>query len=644
MNELNQKEKNELYMKEIDKETESSSMRRSANIKLSNLVITKQFEATKDVVITISLQKNRKEKLFSQPINSNNGEPFVFNLNREFSLFYLHCVKFHRDPILRIALENTRPKTFTRHRSIAAALVSMQQVLQHKFKGTLMLYTCHTQQRQPIGYIEAEISTDYLDDGDEHFESSDEDEDIDEEVIKQTMSPLSATEIPQVEVQNPRGLMKIGNTLKQMFLKGKESSKNNTSSSLPSSQESYSREYSYSTISSSYQDEISPQDIEALTDFVDSLSEPSFPPFILLSQNSSQSHKLVKYLLEYTSGDGIEWCRHIITVDDIYATSILTKLLTAFKNVYSLANMEDIHLTIYLVGTDRFIQRFITSYISLLTERPKDLYCLQFMPIPNGTTPILCSLLTSSSADYKQCVETINSLLNTKTFSELIMSSTLYHTIKSIVSSPSKLMPLQIGEVVLHFSDTSMKAATGTQKSIPFLYQVQFGEQTTMEDIQLEESFIPIKYTVDYWVHDPYSSSGSITTKQVSIPANKLTYLWSYITRENSVSSEFTDDVNNSLMNYRLYIPISQKNKRKWFISKGYMSSIVINNIESQRWVEAKIKKIICSFTEVGEKVIIDGVEYDNCIFVEMNSRYKTRIQICPFLVPILINQDEDSD
>ena len=204
MNEDTQQKKNELYTKEIDKETESSSMRRCAYIRLSKIQIMKPFESTKDVVITISLQKNRKEKLFSQPFSSNNGDPFTYDINREFSLFYLHCVKYHRDPILRIALENTRPKTFTRHRSVAATLVSMQQVLQHKFKGPLTLYTCHNQKRNAIGVIYAEISTEYLDDGDDRFESSEDDEaSMEEEAIEGKLTPENVMEDTPTGEESP---------------------------------------------------------------------------------------------------------------------------------------------------------------------------------------------------------------------------------------------------------------------------------------------------------------------------------------------------------------------------------------------------------------------------------------------------------
>ena len=82
-------------------------------------------------------------------------------------------MKNHRDPILRFAVENTRAKTFTRHRSIAASLVSMQQVVQHDFDGSLTLYESHVTEKNPIGRLRVQIRSIYVDDDESSGDSED---------------------------------------------------------------------------------------------------------------------------------------------------------------------------------------------------------------------------------------------------------------------------------------------------------------------------------------------------------------------------------------------------------------------------------------------------------------------------------------
>ena len=161
--------------KEMENETAMSSVRRCAFIRIDTLEFIQHFESTNEIVVTMSMENRRSKKLISQRFSANNGEPSVIHINGEFQLFYSHNVKNHRDPILRFAVENTRAKTFTRHRSIAASLVSMQQVVQHDFDGILTLYESHVTEKNPIGRIRVHIRSVYMDD-DESSESSEENE------------------------------------------------------------------------------------------------------------------------------------------------------------------------------------------------------------------------------------------------------------------------------------------------------------------------------------------------------------------------------------------------------------------------------------------------------------------------------------
>lgn len=166
--------------KEMENETAMSSVRRCAFIRIDTLEFIQHFESTNEIVVTMSMENRRSKKLISQRFSANNGEPSVIHINGEFQLFYSHNVKNHRDPILRFAVENTRAKTFTRHRSIAASLVSMQQVVQHDFDGILTLYESHVTEKNPIGRIRVHIRSVYMDDDDESSENSEENEGIEE--------------------------------------------------------------------------------------------------------------------------------------------------------------------------------------------------------------------------------------------------------------------------------------------------------------------------------------------------------------------------------------------------------------------------------------------------------------------------------
>ena len=159
--------------KEMENENAMSSVRRCAIIHIDSLEFIKPFVSTTDVLITMSMENKRKKKLETSRFFANNGEPFKIEINREFKLFYSHNVKIHRDPILRFAVENTRAKTYTRHRSVAAALISMQQVVQHDFNGTLTLFESHVSEKNPLGCLRVQIRSIFSDEQDEDSASSD---------------------------------------------------------------------------------------------------------------------------------------------------------------------------------------------------------------------------------------------------------------------------------------------------------------------------------------------------------------------------------------------------------------------------------------------------------------------------------------
>ena len=159
--------------KEMENETAMSSVRRCAFIRIESLEFIQHFESTSEIVVTMSMENRRSKKLISQRFSANNGEPCTIEINGEFRLFYSHNVKNHRDPILRFAVENTRAKTFTRHRSIAASLVSMQQVVQHDFDGSLTLYESHVTEKNPIGRLRVQIRSIYVDDDESSGDSED---------------------------------------------------------------------------------------------------------------------------------------------------------------------------------------------------------------------------------------------------------------------------------------------------------------------------------------------------------------------------------------------------------------------------------------------------------------------------------------
>ena len=168
-----------------------SSVRRCAFIKIDSLEFVRSFESTPEILITMSMENRRNKKLMSPRFSANNGNPFSTDINAEYQLIYSHNVKYHRDPILRIAVENTRAKTFSRHRSIAATLVSMQQIVQHDFDGTLMLYECHVSEKTVLARIQLHIRSQYIDDQ-ESWEENSEDPDENPEVFI-SFSPPSLT-------------------------------------------------------------------------------------------------------------------------------------------------------------------------------------------------------------------------------------------------------------------------------------------------------------------------------------------------------------------------------------------------------------------------------------------------------------------
>lgn len=169
------------YSKEMENEYAMSSVRRCAFIKIDSLEFVRSFESTPEILITMSMENRRNKKLMSPRFSANNGNPFSTDINAEYQLIYSHNVKYHRDPILRIAVENTRAKTFSRHRSIAATLVSMQQIVQHDFDGTLMLYECHVSEKTVLARIQLHIRSQYIDDQDS-WEDNSEDPDENQEV------------------------------------------------------------------------------------------------------------------------------------------------------------------------------------------------------------------------------------------------------------------------------------------------------------------------------------------------------------------------------------------------------------------------------------------------------------------------------
>ena len=149
--------------KEMENENAMSSVRRCAFIRIESVEFLCPFESTKEILVTMSMENKRSKKLMTKRFSANGGQPFRYDINGDYQLFYSHNVKYHRDPILRIAVENTRAKTFTRHRSIAATLVSMQQIVQHEYDGVLTLYESHVQEKNPIGRVRVQIRSVYDD-------------------------------------------------------------------------------------------------------------------------------------------------------------------------------------------------------------------------------------------------------------------------------------------------------------------------------------------------------------------------------------------------------------------------------------------------------------------------------------------------
>ena len=170
--------------KEMENENAMSSVRRCAYIRIESIEFIQPFESTSDILVTMSMENKRSKKLVTDRFFANNGQPFKKEINGEYQLIYSHNVKCHRDPILRIAVENTRAKTFSRHRSVAAALVSMQQVVQRDFEGALLLYECHVPEKNPIGRICVQIRSVYLDDqDDEYYGSANSEDGVDDNLV-----------------------------------------------------------------------------------------------------------------------------------------------------------------------------------------------------------------------------------------------------------------------------------------------------------------------------------------------------------------------------------------------------------------------------------------------------------------------------
>lgn len=177
--------------KEMENENAMSSVRRCAFIRIESLEFIQPFESTSDILVTMSMENKRSKKLVTERFFANNGQPFKKEINGDYQLIYSHNVKCHRDPILRIAVENTRAKTFSRHRSVAAALVSMQQIVQHDFDGVLLLYECHVPEKNPIGRIRVQIRSVYMDDQDEEEDASINSEEAgDDNLVSAVMSSM----------------------------------------------------------------------------------------------------------------------------------------------------------------------------------------------------------------------------------------------------------------------------------------------------------------------------------------------------------------------------------------------------------------------------------------------------------------------
>lgn len=177
------------------------------------------------------------------------------------------------------------------------------------------------------------------------------------------------------------------------------------------------------------------------------------------------------------------------------------------------------------------------------------------------------------------------------------------------------------------------------------------------------------------WINDPFSSSGSASTKQITIPSHKLSSLFSYIARSSSTTSSYEPgDVDTSLIFYRIFVPQSQKSKKKWLMSKVMMNPIPFDlnqgnyssvesstgqdqstnfsssseivstssksasTSEDMNWLEGMIKKIVCTFDEPGESIYIDGVEYSNCTVLEINGKWNSRIKELQIIVPFCLD------
>ena len=217
------------YSKEMENEYAMSSVRRCAFIKIDSLEFVRSFESTPEILITMSMENRRNKKLMSPRFSANNGNPFSTDINAEYQLIYSHNVKYHRDPILRIAVENTRAKTFSRHRSIAATLVSMQQIVQHDFDGTLMLYECHVSEKTVLARIQLHIRSQYIDDQ-ESWEENSEDPDENPEVFI-SFSPPSHPQSSDNDISG--GLARFSRSIRNIFQPGNGSSVPHSHSRTP---------------------------------------------------------------------------------------------------------------------------------------------------------------------------------------------------------------------------------------------------------------------------------------------------------------------------------------------------------------------------------------------------------------------------
>lgn len=235
-------------------------------------------------------------------------------------------------------------------------------------------------------------------------------------------------------------------------------------------------------------------------------------------------------------------------------------------------------------------------------------------------------------------------------------------------------MSIPIGQAVLHYKESQRGTSHFTQTTVPFFNEVQFGKHIPLDGSPID-SVYNFKHKVDVWINDPFSSSGSASTKQITIPSHKLSSLFSYIARSSSTTSSYEPgDVDTSLIFYRVFVPQSQKSKKKWLMSKVMMNPIPFDlnqgnyssvesstgqdqstnfsssseivstssksasTSEDMNWLEGMITKIVCTFDEPGESIYIDGVEYSNCTVLEINGKWNSRIKELQIIVPFCLD------